>query len=272
MLIYQSIANFKQETAVPKFMLQSNLFAVSRKNETSPITEAIRPYQSKTFFAQHSGLTQYHLALTLALKRIISKQRNMESVTFDLATLVATMQRKEGGKTRSQILNALKTANFELTYPVNEQPIFEGNVYKTLEENRKNHFTVELNSNYLLNMYQENAVCHIDTDTFLSLQPGIQTWLFGFMSSLPELTEITAKELHALSGSHYSHINDFKKSLRVALSVLQKRKIISSKHGVERDGSVHWQLLPEFKKPVDVFDFFSRSMRANINATRSYAS
>ena len=76
---------------------------------------------------------------------------------------------------------------------------------------------------------------------FLSLQVGLQSWLYGFICSVPEMTTIGVDVLHKFSGSNYNTQSDFKKAVKDSLSVLSNKGIIDWRYGVSRDGLVYWQ-------------------------------
>lgn len=240
---------FRVKSTVPKYLLQGSLFAASRI-ATPPIDNIIQMYDGKELEVHHRGFTQFDLAVSLAYKRIINQHRNFDDIKFSIAEFARALNRIDGGKTRQFILEAFRKSNdFHLCFDFGTGRSFDGSRLNSFRETRKNVFNVSFNMDYLSMTYDSTDTCDIDIDMFMSLQLGLQSWLYGFICSVPELDHIDIDLLYRFSGSNYKNSSDFRKAIKEALSALYKKGILGWRHGIARYGEVFW----EYKNPFQRF-------------------
>lgn len=232
---------FRGKSSVPKYLLQGTLFPATKSPEGVKKERLIETYSGKTLSVSHEGFSQFDLAVSLAYKKIITKHNNFDEVVFNIIDFSNAMNRKDGGKTRQYILEAFRRSNeFHLCFNFNNGN-FDGYRLNKFTEIRTNEFKIAFNMDYLSMVYDENEVCDINIDIFLSLQLGLQSWLYGFICSVPDMKSLDIDNLHKYSGSNYQSQSDFKKAVKHALYVLHKKGVIGWSHGITRDGKVFWQ-------------------------------
>lgn len=239
---------FKKQTTVPKYLFQGPLFPVSSKRKKNCET-LIKTYSNNEILVMQEGFTQFDLAVSLAYKKIINQHSSFEDIKFSIADFSKALNRHEGGKTRTLILEALKRSNkFHLCFDFGKGNSFDGYRLKEFEESRQGYFKVAFNTEYLSMAYCEDDIFDINIDIFLSLQLGLQSWLYGFICTIPDKKEICLDILHDYSGSNYKNQSDFKKAVKNAMTVLHKKGIIGWRHGITRNNEVFW----EYKNPFNL--------------------
>lgn len=241
---------FRTRTSVPKYLFQGPLFSVAKNNHSENIKERLlKTFAGQELLVAHEGFNQFDLAVSLAYKKIINQGNSFEDIKFTIANFSSALNRKDGGKTRKFIVEAFrKSNNFHLCFDFGRSHAFDGYRLNKFKEIGANQFQVSFNTDYLFMVYSEKDIFDIDIDLFLSLQLGLQSWLYGFMCSIPEQTKIDLDVLHEFSGSNYKSCSDFKKAIKEALNALYKKGIIEWRHGVTRDGIVFWKYKNPFIK------------------------
>lgn len=247
--LIKRVEKFRIKHSVSKYLLQGSLFPVTKNIKDNAKKEAlIKTYNGRELLVTHNGFTQFDLAVSLAYKKIINRHHNFEDIQFTVADFAHALNRADGGKTRLLIFEAFKRSNsFHLCFDFGKNHSFDGYRLNSFKEETSNVFRASFNMNYLSVAYHEEDTCNIDIDVFLSLQLGLQSWLYGFICSEPNQSMVSLDEVHLFSGSNYKNSSDFKKAVKEALSALYKKGIIEWKHGVTRDGIVFWQ----YKNPFD---------------------
>ncbi len=242
------VQRFKNQTTVPKYLFQGSLFPVSNKKNMNRDV-LIKTYGNNEILVMQEGFTQFDLAVSLAYKKIINNHVSFEDIRFSIADFSRALNRHEGGKTRALILDALKRSNkFHLCFDFGNGNSFDGYRLNKFEENCPGYFKVAFNTDYLSMAYCENDVFNINIDMFLSLQLGLQSWLYGFICTIPDKNQICLDLLHDYSGSNYKNQSDFKKAVKHAMTALHERGILGWRHGITRSNEVFW----EYKNPFNV--------------------
>jgi hypothetical protein len=239
---------FREKSTVPKYLLQGAIFPAKRQGVSGSKECCIKTFEGQEVLVQHQGFTQFDLAVSLAYKKIINQHQGFYNVNFSIVDFAKALNRKDGGKTRDLILAAFDRSNkFHLCLEF-QHGLFEGYRLNSFEETQKGKFKVSFNMDYLSMVYDDYDTCDIDIDIdmFLSLKIGLQSWLYGFICSVPGMTNISIDALHELSGSNYKNQSDFKKAVKEALYSLCNKRIIDWRHGVSRDGLVFWKFINPF--------------------------
>lgn len=95
----KNIELYRRQTSVPRYLFQSNLFPVSTLTVYSPGEQYIKTLCGDELLVNNAGLSQFDLVLSLAYKKIINTNDNFANVTFTLADIIQSFNRKEGGNT-----------------------------------------------------------------------------------------------------------------------------------------------------------------------------
>lgn len=231
---------FRKDSMVPKYLLQGDLFPARKCPEPLKTETLIKTFEGTELLVHHDGFTQFDLAVSLAYKRIINQSKNISNVEFTIAEFAKALNRVDGGKTRSTIIEAFKRSNsFYMNFEMNDDS-FSGYRLTKFEEVEMNKFKVAFNIDYMNMVYDESDVVYVDLDLFFKLNFGLQSWLYGLFCSLPHMNQIDMDTLYDLSGVEYKNQSDFKKAIKESLGALNKAGIIGWRYGVTRSNEVYW--------------------------------
>jgi hypothetical protein len=91
-----------------KYLFQGPFFAVSSHYVSTRFTgKIIKNYRDNTVVTISSRFSQFDLAVSLAIRKIIS-QRHQTNIEISLADIIHAMRRFDGGNTRQLVLNSIK--------------------------------------------------------------------------------------------------------------------------------------------------------------------